>query len=365
MATYDITVFSANKYLFKTYLLSQMMQQKNSTIKRMIEKLTLKLIDLKSTLIHNQKTHTDYTIKSIETKNAELIKQIFLIISKSTEPDKFEEIELANLHSQIKAFHFLAKGSQECKKQSENKQKSYLNGVFSYFQNKLWYRKKQEDDKVKSEEKEGKEEKKEDSNEKLKPFFLKLIESISLNLIKQLNIVEYNHNNDLKFEDPKRILHIYNRILRIEDVLKKQTETDQDSFFSQILAKNSFGNLTKRNHQSDSSSSSLSSSLESIINFKKPRIDSFELDLNSNSYKNGSEMHFMPISKLPGVGKTYAQRLTDKNIKTFGDLIELFEVKCRKNEEQFENKLRDLAVIRGNSAKKITQLIMDYLNKTE
>ena len=367
MANYNISVFLANKYLFKAYLLSLMMQQDCLTISKLIEKLTLKLMDLSSSLIHNKNTHTDYTIKPIEIKNAEILKKIFILMSKSTEPDEFEETELSNLNTQIKAFHVLAKKAKKCIE--HEKPKSYLNGVLSYFHKKLWTRKasKKEDNEEKMEE----EEKEEDSIEKLKPFLLKLIESISSDLTRQLNIVDYSYNNDLNFEDPKRISqHLYNRILRIEEVLKKkQNENDNDSLLSQILAKNSSCSFSKRNHQSDSSSST-SSSLSSIVSFKKPRVDSLE-HLDSNVYKNVIEvseklsMHYMSISKIPGIGSTYAQRLTEKNLKTFGDLIDIFEVKCRKNETQFENKLKELASFRGNSAKKITQLIKDYLNKIE
>ena len=64
--------------------------------------------------------------------------------------------------------------------------------------------------------------------------------------------------------------------------------------------------------------------------------------------------------KLPGIGPTYANRLKEKNIETFGDFVDFYQLKCKCNDKLFHDGLKDMVAMKIDSISKILNLIKSY-----
>jgi len=68
----------------------------------------------------------------------------------------------------------------------------------------------------------------------------------------------------------------------------------------------------------------------------------------------------LSVEKLPGIGLTYAQRLKNRKLNTFGNLVDLYQIKCKCSDERFYDQLKELTAMRGDSINKIINLIRNY-----
>jgi hypothetical protein len=68
----------------------------------------------------------------------------------------------------------------------------------------------------------------------------------------------------------------------------------------------------------------------------------------------------LAIEKLPGIGVTYAHRLQNYKIKTFGDLIDFYQIKCKCNDQKFTDHLKQMTLMKIDSISKILNLIKNY-----
>jgi len=253
-------LFSTNKYLFKSYLLVEMLNRTeiNDCLR---DKLTLLMIDLSAILIQIKKEQSVYQVNLTEKKNREILKKLYFLL-------------LNNYNNNTN-----------------------------------------------------------DSNNTATDL---------TDLIRELNIVDYG-KIITDFKDEKCIQKLYNRIIRINDVIKKQ-----------------------ENHHLNTSSSGLKRSASSstcllLIHEPSKKIkQSSSIELTKKY-----SMRLISINKMPGIGPTYSERLKNSNLEKFGDLVDFYEIKCRKNEQIFEQKLKEIASIKGNSVKKLLEAIQNYLKTIE
>ena len=68
----------------------------------------------------------------------------------------------------------------------------------------------------------------------------------------------------------------------------------------------------------------------------------------------------LSVKKLPGIGPTYAQRLQYMDINTFGDLVDLYQIKCKCNDKTFYEELKDMTAMKIDSITKLINFIRNY-----
>lgn len=314
-------LFSTNKYLFKSYLLVEMLNRTeiNDCLR---DKLTLLMIDLSAILIQIKKEQSVYQVNQTEKKNREILKKLYLLLLINNNNDS-NNTDLIDVCRQIETNFNITK-----KEEDNSNPSGYLNKIWNMFT----FRKvidKNNDENNNNNIK---------LSDKMRLSLLKLIENISLNLIKELNIVDYGKINT-DFKDEKCIQKLYNRIIRINDVIKKQE------------------------NQLNTSSSGLkrSASSSTCLLIHEPSKKIKQIESSSIELTKKYSMRLISINKMPGIGPTYSERLKNSNLEKFGDLVDFYEIKCRKNEQLFEQKLKEIASIKGNSVKKLLEAIQNYL----
>lgn len=331
MKTDKIAIFKTNKYLFQSYLLTVIQRLKDehqsNLLDNLLEKLTLKLIDLSSILIDNKKTKSIYRITRKDCENKEILKQVTSILKKSI--NESNEQELLESIDQLQTVYVFQ--SQETTKPN------LIRSFFSYIKHKFI-----------SYPIENK------PIEKYSLMMLKLIESIAADLIAELNIAEHE-TILIKSDDINYLTQLYDKISRIDDKLN-ENEQINTSFLNQILAENNLDSCQKRTRSRSTSQTSDSS----VEVYKKIRSESESSTESVQSVRNKTMLK-MSVKKLPGVGHIYAERLKEKNINNFSDLIYLYEINCHRDDLIFENKLKSLASIKSNSIKQIIEIIKKNL----
>jgi hypothetical protein len=321
-------LFSTNKYLFKSYLLVEMLNRTeiNDCLR---DKLTLLMIDLSAILIQIKKEQSVYQVNLTEKKNREILKKLYFLLlnNNNTNDSNNTATDLTDLCRQIETNFDLIKKEEE---EDNYNPSGYLNKIWNMFTfRKVIDKNNDENNNIKL-------------SDKMRLSLLKLIENVSLNLIRELNIVDYG-KIITDFKDEKCIQKLYNRIIRINDVIKKQ-----------------------ENHHLNTSSSGLKRSASSstcllLIHEPSKKIkQSSSIELTKKY-----SMRLISINKMPGIGPTYSERLKNSNLEKFGDLVDFYEIKCRKNEQIFEQKLKEIASIKGNSVKKLLEAIQNYLKTIE
>jgi hypothetical protein len=125
--------------------------------------------------------------------------------------------------------------------------------------------------------------------------------------------------------------------------------------------------LSLKRSASKSSSSLLTDDLSissSIRDSKMPRLMSENLSMSlplESLFKCSSPLK-LQINKLPGIGSTYAKKLNQNSVQTFGDLIDIYEKKSNKDDKSFHNEMKSLINMKNDSINRLIYLIKSYLN---
>lgn len=323
-------IFSTNKYLFKNYLLTELLNLKfkSKLINSLNEKLLLKLLDLSATIIENNKTKTIYKVGLEQDELYDLMKKIFLILNKTdVETDL---VGLEELISQIKTKYVFTFNSI-----SEND--SYLKQIW----NKLWLTKESDEN--------------ETAKKRLRLSILKLIESKLHDRISELNLNE-QRVVCVKLDEPKCLEQLLNSICKLEeeelanDNLSDSSSKDE-SFLRQILARNNNNKRKFDTHEFVTPSDELIN--HKRVCFSTDSSEPFETEANESS------MRYAQVEELPGVGPIYAKRLKENSFTTLGDLTDLYVIKCKRNDLLFEKTLKSLVLLKSLPVKKILEIIKD------
>lgn len=92
----------------------------------------------------------------------------------------------------------------------------------------------------------------------------------------------------------------------------------------------------------------------------KSKVNDKNISIPFESYIQFSPLQ-LPVNKVPGIGIVYAARLKSNGIGKFGDLVDLYQIKCENNFAKFHTELKSLASIRSDSIYKISDIIENYL----
>lgn len=89
------------------------------------------------------------------------------------------------------------------------------------------------------------------------------------------------------------------------------------------------------------------------LNIRKPNASKFDPCRMQSS---------VSVSKLPGIGRVYAERLKAKSLGTLGDLCALYERTCARDDLRFEHELKQAACMRTDVIRKCVDIVHKCLS---